>query len=311
MTAPDAPTRRPSRVRRAAVVGGRWLVAHGLGALIGALIALGVAAAIGDLGSKPGPIAGQLEAIYKAAALEGLEAVSQRKADLTGSGVAERIVVFRPEVSYTSGPRRSDELRIYSSKAGRLHLEYSLRALRRGNLPPYEIRLLGVGRFDSSDRVEIIMTLAEQYADGRTPRPVAVLWDAATQRYEPQALLTFRPYLKPLSGYWAQRSEELIEPVNMRLASGEVIKDVWAAQEVAVARQRLAAAYPVLKGCHACRGVWQFKTSCLNFRFRKAPYADQPESQPLATTPRYRVSIRNEADMNRQLAAALHREYCE
>ncbi len=284
-------------------------MSHSLGALLGALIALGVARALGDLGTKTEPIAGQLEAVFRQAAARGLEPVNQRDVDLTGTGDVEHLVIFRPQPKEGERPG-SDELRIYDTDGNRLRLRYSLQPQLAKGVLPYEIKLLGSGPFDSTDRTEVIMSVAEEYADGRLPRPVALLWNAGTQHYELRPLLTYRPYLQPLRGYWAQAAAKLINPVNIALANGEIIRGAWAAQAVAAGRSHLAAAYPVDKGCHGCDGVWEFKTFCLNFRYLNYPLETAPEN-PLEGRPRYRGFVRNESDLDRQLREALHRDYCE
>ncbi len=262
----------------------------------------------GFLGGNQKPIPGQLEAILHNAAQHGLEPVNLREVDLQGTGALTHLIVFRPQFSY--GHRHaSDELRLYKTEHNELRLTFAMQPTPLEHAVPYEIALIGVGSFDRTDRKEVILTLSPEYADGRLPRPVALLWSAGSQTYELRALLVQRPRLVPLRGYWAITAATLDRPVDIPLQGGGAIRHAGGAQEVMVASSRLAVAYPVEKTCHGCDGVWEFRTVCLDFRYPPSP--EMPPEEPSTPARRYRAYASDEAAMAREMRAALHRGYCE
>jgi hypothetical protein len=289
--------------------GGRWV----LTAALGAAIALGVARVLGDLGHKHVPIPAQLDAILAHAATEGLEPVYLREMDLQDTGATARLVVLRPQFD-SHVVSRSDELRVYDTGHEQLQLAFAARPLPEPRGVPYHITLLALGSFDHTDREEAILTLDPEYADTQLPRPVALLWNLGTQRYELRALLSHSPSLARVRGFWAVTGPRLDRPINIRLADEGVIRNVGGAWAVAIARSRLATAYPVNKTCNACTGTWEFKTFCLNFA---SPGLGGYETGGFTNSGRrkhYLARISSSiviSSINRNLQAALRRGYCE
>ncbi len=171
---------------------------------------------------------------------------------------------------------------------------------------------MGVGHFDSSDRNEAILTIDPEYVDGQLPRPVALLWNVANQRYELQALLSHNPALVPRHGAWAV-GDTVYRTISVRLAGGGAIHNVGGAPFLAIARSRIAAAYPVNKTCNGCSGTWQFKTYCIDFE-TPALSGEETNEYTKNRAKNYLtfVSVNDEeSSIGARLHEALRRGYCE
>jgi len=158
-------------------------------------------------------------------------------------------------------------LRLYEVVDKKLKRVLTFQPVTRHQEVPYRIHFTTIGRFDNTDRTEVILSLEASYADTRVPRPIAIIWDASERAYVVRALLPKAPSLlrapRDSFAYYAQR---LYRPIDIPLRGGGTLEDVGAAQEFAVRRSRLAAGYKVRQTCNACPGVWEFKTWGLNFQ---------------------------------------------
>jgi len=285
----------------------RWFVS----AVLGAIVALGVADVAGYLGHRPASLPAQLNAVLVDAARQGLEPVYMRELDLQGTGEMTRLVVLRPRIN-SRYVDRSDELRVYRTTNQELRVAYVIRPYPLKDQPPYHLTLLGVGSFDRTDREEAIFTLDPEYADQALPRPFALLWNVARQNYEVRSLLREGPHLVPLHGFWATSTVRLDHPISVPLGGGLVLHGAGGAPYVALGRSRLAAAYSVSKTCNGCTGVWEFKTFCLNFD--NHPYSEGEASEySLTGRRRHHTALIKEplTGIPAHLNAALHRGYCE
>ncbi len=222
-----------------------------------------------------------------------------------------KLVVLRPQFG-SSHETRSNEVRLYEDRGETLRQVFAARPLPAPEGPPYAIKLVGIGRYDNTDREEAIFSLYAQYADSRYPRPIALLWDDAAQRYELRALLPHAASLIRPEGAWAVYAEKAYKPINIPLASGGQIANVGGVQGLMIRADRLAAGYEVKKTCNGCAGTWEFKTFCLNFR---SPELSGSETD----TPAYLTERRHHlapiaqpgVGVGRYLDAALHRGFCE
>src|SRR5690606_25656664 len=102
----------------------KWLSSHAGGAIVGSVVALGVAWAAGKLGDQPS-VPEQLEAEIELAAARGLDVVHNREVDLHGTGAKTRLLVLRPRGKPSI--RQSDEVRIYRERDDKLERVFAFR----------------------------------------------------------------------------------------------------------------------------------------------------------------------------------------
>src|SRR5947209_2639032 len=91
-------------IRRAA----RYLVTQTVGAVIGALVALGVAWILGAFEHSPQPIDVQLESVLAQAARQHFHVAYNDLIDLKGTGAKARVLVFRGRYGAHGYPEGSD-----------------------------------------------------------------------------------------------------------------------------------------------------------------------------------------------------------
>jgi hypothetical protein len=285
------------------------LLDHAGSALVGGLVALGIAWGVGVVGKGPGPIPRQLDAVLRDAAQQRLTVAYNRELDLRGTGEMARLLILRPTIAggYT---KRSDELRIYETDRDgtRLQLALRLQPLTKGKEVPFRINFVDFGRFGDGDRQQAIVRLDPSYADGRLPRPIAVEWDARYGRYRARGLLKRRVSLPPTHSVWALEARRLYRPTDIPLVDGSVLRQVGGANDVAVRRHRLVAAYVVRQDCNACTGTWEFKSWRLDFdEPQLSGYECRFYSQASGRPERFFAKVRQLGDIARGLRVALQR----
>jgi hypothetical protein len=209
---PIPPTKK---VRRHAAQVGRW----GLKEVVGALIALGVLAALAWLGvrigdsrdpptasgnvTEPAPsLDTQIDAIRAEMARGGRRTLATRTADLHGSGGASYLFVFRHARldSHDFADPQSDELRIYDVVNDALTLRFSFQPRpltfpddEIGGGVPYLFRIEEIRDYDGDGTPEILGDFRQLAMTGVFPRPVFVVWDEGLQKYTIGSLTPEKP----------------------------------------------------------------------------------------------------------------------
>jgi hypothetical protein len=242
-----------------------WLAHQVAGATIGVLVGAALVAWI--LAPDHPSFAEQLDHELQTASNHGFNVTVNRAMDLHGTGVNSRLIVLEPR---ETGLPTSDEVRIYEEDDGDLRLRYSARPVAAEDTPGYRFRILGIGRYDASDREEIIGTLDQRFADGRPPHPVAVVWNVRRQRYEMLALLTRSPQIPRIhAGVWgATARDRYRRSEDVRLSSASTLHNLRGAETVRARRGVLVAGYIASSECNACGGTWMFVPWALDFQHK-------------------------------------------
>jgi hypothetical protein len=210
-------------IKKVVAVVGRWIATNAASAALGAAIALGVAWAVGQLGSKPAPIPEQLDQVLTDAANQGLRVAYSREIDLRGTGRPARVLVFRPALRQLH--KRSDELRVYEELDNRIRLVLTVRPLQQPDRGPHRINFVAAGQFDSTDRREAILTLERTSQESQLLRPVVLTWDVSEQAYTLRGLLRDRPPLqRPRAGTLAFYGWKEYQPIDVPLTGGTTLR---------------------------------------------------------------------------------------
>lgn len=240
-----------------------WLTQQVGGAFIGAVVGAGATALLLAPGREP--VAAQLDSQLSDAAQAGFTVSVNREADLHGTGIRSRLVVLKPA---TGSPLTSDEVRIYDEIDNELRLRYTARPMPGKGMPGYRFTVLGVGRYDHTDREVVLASLDQRFADGRPPHPVALLWNAAGENYEMRALLPRVPALpKGNAGVWGKGARRFYRrTTDVPLGPGQVLRNLRGAGSVRAGRNVLVAGYVLRSPCNACPAPWKFVAWPLNFQ---------------------------------------------
>jgi hypothetical protein len=203
-------------------------------------------------------------------------------------------------VAFSGGPSaHSDELRIYDDLHGRLTLALSFRPTERYRLTynigkgrrhtergeyPYAVTVLNTSDVNGDGGADILATFDQVFADGISPHPALIWWNASTGGYSISPLLRspddFAPLLRRYKrGDWAQYAQAAYKTpdrifdqtsgrAGFKSYSGEVFEADRAPQ--APHAPRLVGGFAVAQKHHADAATLQVFAWTIAF-FRGAP----------------------------------------
>ena len=253
----------------------RWLGEHTLAAILTATIGSAAIAlagfAVGQItGGKPPPLGDQLDAIRERTAEEGKYAVIDRSVELHGRGRSSQLFVFRPaKATEATVFGASDEVRIYDDDGGKLALVFRFQPKR--DPAPYRFVVEGVGRFDETDRQEVLGQYVRTFADGEVPYPVVIVWDENLGAYRLRSLLPGPSELSelPNPGLWGRLAHKRYMRDNLRDTESEAVVAVYGSDYFFVRRKPfpiLVAAFTLRAACNGCVHLSEVKAWRVNFQ---------------------------------------------
>jgi hypothetical protein len=253
---------------------GEWFSENVAKTVLTTLVGLVVVAVVGLVvtlvtGGAPPPISQQIDEIREHAADDGYLTEINRPVELRGGGTPSRLFVFRPERGAQNPVAGdSDEIRVYDEKDQRLHLTFQFQP--KNDPVPYRFRVEGAGKFDETDRDEVIGEYVADYVDRTIPYPVALIWSETDGGYALRSLLPREPRLVhvPNPGSYEVTARRGYRQAVLRdVESGRQLP-VYGVDLFAVRRKPfpiLAASFTVQAPCNACPRTVQVKAWHLDF----------------------------------------------